>query len=96
MLSSHPDLDAIYSISDTQTFGAVKAITAVHKDPVKAGTVIDASVGQFPFEVGALAVEAEVAVAEGKTVDKQVISPLVMVDETNVDTFTADQRELPS
>ena len=109
MLSSHPDLDAIYSISDTQTFGAVKAITAVHKDPIvvsfdaqpealkdiKAGTVIDASVGQFPFKVGALAVKTAVAVAEGKTVDKQVISPLVMVDKTNVDQFTADQRQLP-
>jgi ribose transport system substrate-binding protein len=108
MLSSHPDLDAIYSISDTQTFGAVKAITAVHKDPVvvsfdaqpealkdiKAGTVIDASVGQFPFKVGALAVKTA-AVAEGKPVDKQVISPLVMVDKTNVDQFTADQRRLP-
>ena len=82
MLSAHPDLDAIYSISDTQTFGAVKAITAVHKDPIvvsfdaqpealkdiKAGTVIDASVGQFPFKVGALAVKTAVAVAEGKTV----------------------------
>jgi ABC-type sugar transport system substrate-binding protein len=34
MLSSHPDLDAIHSISDTQTLGAVKATTAVHKDPI--------------------------------------------------------------
>src|SRR3954447_25329299 len=109
MLSSHPDLDAIYSISDTQTFGAVKAITAVDKDPIvvsfdaqpealkdiKAGTVIDASVGQFPFKVGALAVKTAVAVAQGKSVDKQVISPLVMVYKTNVDKFTADQRQLP-
>ena len=34
MLSSHPNLDAIYSISDTQTFGAVKAIQAVGKEPI--------------------------------------------------------------
>jgi ABC-type sugar transport system substrate-binding protein len=57
--------------------------------------VIDASVGQFPFKVGALAVKTAVAVAEGKSVEKQVISPLVMVDKTNVDKFTADQRQLP-
>jgi ribose transport system substrate-binding protein len=109
MLSSHPDLDAIYSISDTQTFGAVKAIDAVHKDPIvvsfdaqpealediRAGTVIDASVGQFPFKVGALAVKTAIAVAQGKTVAKQVISPLVMVDKSNVDQFTSDQRRLP-
>jgi ribose transport system substrate-binding protein len=109
MLSAHPDLDAIYSISDTQTFGAVKAIQAVHKDPtvvsfdaqpealkdIKAGTVIDASVGQFPFKVGALAVKTAIEVAEGKTVAKQVISPLIMVDKTNVDEFTANQRKLP-
>jgi ribose transport system substrate-binding protein len=109
MLSSHPDLDAIYSISDTQTFGAVKAIQAVGKDPIVvsfdaqpealkdigAGTVIDASVGQFPFKVGALAVKTAVAVAEGKNVPKEVISPLIMVDKANVGEFTADQRKLP-
>jgi len=109
MLSAHPELSAIYSISDTQTFGAVKAIEAVHKDPIvvsfdaqpealkdiQSGTVIDASVGQFPFKVGALAVKTALSVAEGKTVPKQVISPLIMVDKTNVAQFTADQRKLP-
>jgi ribose transport system substrate-binding protein len=109
MLSSHPDLDAIYSISDTQTFGAVKAIQATGKDPVvvsfdaqpealkdiEAGTVIDASVGQFPYKVGALAVKTAVEVAQGKTVPKEVLSPLIMVDKSNVGQFTADQRKLP-
>jgi ribose transport system substrate-binding protein len=109
MLSSHPNLDAIYSISDTQTFGAVKAIEATGKDPlvvsfdaqpealkdIESGTVIDASVGQFPFKVGALAVKTAVEVAQGKQVPKQVISPLVMVDKSNVTKFTADQRQLP-
>jgi ribose transport system substrate-binding protein len=109
MLSSHPDLDAIYSISDTQTFGAVKAIEATGKDPIvvsfdaqpealkdiEAGTVIDASVGQFPFKVGALAVKTAVEVALGKQVPKEVLSPLIMVDKSNVGEFTADQRKLP-
>jgi ribose transport system substrate-binding protein len=109
MLSSHPDLDAIYSISDTQTFGAVKAIEATGKDPIvvsfdaqpealkdiEAGTVIDASVGQFPFKVGALAVKTAVQVAQGKQVPKEVLSPLIMVDKSNVGEFTADQRKLP-
>jgi ribose transport system substrate-binding protein len=109
MLSSHPNLDAIYSISDTQTFGAVKAIEATGKDPIvvsfdaqpealkdiQAGTVIDASVGQFPFKVGALAVKTAVEVAQGKQAPKEVISPLIMVDKSNVGEFTADQRKLP-
>jgi ribose transport system substrate-binding protein len=109
MLSSHPSLDAIYSISDTQTFGAVKAIEATGKDPIvvsfdaqpealkdiQAGTVIDASVGQFPFKVGALAVKTAIEVAQGKQVPKQVISPLIMVDKSNVGEFTAGQRKLP-
>jgi ABC-type sugar transport system substrate-binding protein len=109
MLSAHPELSAIYSISDTQTFGAVKAIQAVGKDPIvvsfdaqpealkdiESGTVIDASVGQFPFKVGALAVKTAISVAQGKTVPKQVISPLIMVDKSNVGQFTADQRKLP-
>jgi ribose transport system substrate-binding protein len=109
MLSSHPELDAIYSISDTQSFGAVKAIEATGKDPIvvsfdaqpealkdiEAGTVIDASVGQFPFKVGALAVKTAVEVAQGKQVPKEVLSPLIMVDKSNVGEFTADQRKLP-
>jgi ribose transport system substrate-binding protein len=109
MLSSHPELDAVYSISDTQTFGAVKAIEATGKDPIvvsfdaqpealkdiEAGTVIDASVGQFPFKVGALAVKTAIEVAQGKQVPKEVISPLIMVDKSNVGEFTADQRKLP-
>jgi ribose transport system substrate-binding protein len=109
MLSSHPNLDAVWSISDTQTFGAVKALQAVHKDPtvvsfdaqpealkdIKAGTIIDASVGQFPFKVGALAVRTAVDVAEGNPVDKEVLSPLIMVDKTNVDQFQANQKTLP-
>jgi ribose transport system substrate-binding protein len=109
MLSSHPDLNAIYSISDTQTFGAVKAIEAVKKDPtvvsfdaqpealkdIKAGKIIDASVGQFPFKVGALAVRTAVDVASAKPVEKEVLSPLIMVDKTNVDDFESSQKELP-
>jgi ABC-type sugar transport system substrate-binding protein len=57
--------------------------------------VIDASVGQFPFKVGALAVKTAVAVAEGKQVPKEVLAPLIMVDKSNVGDFTADQRKLP-
>jgi ABC-type sugar transport system substrate-binding protein len=73
---------------------AVGSAARRRKD-IKAGTVIDASVGQFPFKVGALAVKTAVAVAERETVAKQVISPLIMVDKTNVHKFTADQRQLP-
>ena len=34
MIFYDTEIYEIYSISDTQTFGAVKAITAVHKDPL--------------------------------------------------------------
>ena len=36
-----------------------------------------------------------VEVAQGKTVPKEVLSPLVIVDKSNVGQFTADQRKLP-
>jgi hypothetical protein len=45
--------------------------------------------------VGALAVKTAISVAQGKAVPKQVISPLIMVDKTNVADFTANQRKLP-
>jgi ribose transport system substrate-binding protein len=109
MLSAHPNLAAIYSISDTQTFGAVKAIEATGEDPtvvsfdaqpealadIKAGKVIDASVGQFPYKVGALAVKTAADAAHGDDVPKEVFSPLVMVDKDNVGQFESQQKDLP-
>jgi ABC-type sugar transport system substrate-binding protein len=45
--------------------------------------------------VGALAGKTAFEAAEGKTVPKQVLSPLILVDKSNVSQFTADQRKLP-
>jgi hypothetical protein len=40
-------------------------------------------------------VKTAIEVAQGKQVPKEVISPLIMVDKSNVGEFTADQRKLP-
>src|SRR5919109_1063116 len=67
MISAHPDIDAVFSTSDSQSLGAVKALKAAGKDPVfvsfdaqapvvkaiRAGDVIDASVAWSAKEIGA-------------------------------------------
>jgi ribose transport system substrate-binding protein len=97
MLSAHPDIDAVFSTSDTQTPGAVAALKADGVDPVfvsfdaqpevveaiAAGAVIDASVAQSAKEIGTAAVKAAVGAARGEPVEKRTIVPVTVVDESN-------------
>jgi ribose transport system substrate-binding protein len=97
MISAHPDLDAVFSTSDSQSLGAVKALKAAGKDPVfvsfdaqapvvkaiQAGDVIDASVAWSAKEIGADAVRAAVAAARKEPVEKRTLVPVTVVDEDN-------------
>jgi ribose transport system substrate-binding protein len=97
MISAHPDLDAVFSTSDSQSIGAVKALQAAGKDPlfvsfdaqpavvenIKSGAVVDASVAWSAREIGADAVKAAVAAARGQQVEKQTLVPVTVVDESN-------------
>ena len=97
MISAHPDLDAVFSTSDSQSIGAVKALQAAGKDPlfvsfdaqpavvddIKSGAVVDASVAWSAREIGADAVKAAVAAARGETVEKETLVPVTVVDESN-------------
>lgn len=96
MISAHPDLDAVFSTSDSQSIGAVKALEAAHEDPlfvsfdaqrpvvkdIESGVVIDASVAWSAKEIGAEAVKAAVAAARDEPVEKQTTVPVTVVDET--------------
>src|SRR5215217_755382 len=96
MISAHPDLDAVFSTSDSQSIGAVKALQAAHEDPlfvsfdaqrpvvkdIESGVVIDASVAWSAKEIGAEAVKAAVAAARDEPVEKQTTVPVTVVDET--------------
>ena len=97
MVAAHPDLDAVFSTSDSQSIGAVKALQAAHQDPlfvsfdaqppvvkdIESGTVVDASVAWSAREIGADAVKAAVAAARRRSVDKQTLVPVTVVTKDN-------------
>jgi len=97
MISAHPDLDAVFSSSDTQSFGAIEALEAAKQDPafvsfdaqpeaveaIKAGKVIDASSGWSARTIGSEAVKAAVAAARGEQVQAERIIPVTVVDAGN-------------
>jgi ribose transport system substrate-binding protein len=97
MISAHPDIDAVFSTSDSQSLGAVKALKAAGKDPVfvsfdaqapvvKAimnGEVVDASVAWSAKEIGADAVRAAVAAARDEPTEKRTLVPVTVVDKDN-------------
>jgi ribose transport system substrate-binding protein len=97
MISAHPDLDAVFSTSDTQTLGAIEALKAARKDPqmvsfdaqpdavkaIRSGRVLDASVAWSAKQIGGDAVEAAIAAAQHKPVQKSQMVPVTVVDSTN-------------
>jgi ribose transport system substrate-binding protein len=97
MLTAHPDLDAVFSTSDTQSVGAIEALKAAHKDPtfvsfdaqpeaveaIKAGNILDASSGWSARTLGSEAVKAAIAAARGEKVPPSKLVPVTVVDKTN-------------
>ncbi len=93
--TAHPDIDAIFSVSDGQTLGALQALSAddrpifvsfdAQPDAVKqivAGK-LDATVAQFPDRMGKLGVEAAIQLAQGRTVPKTVDTGVELVTDDN-------------
>jgi ribose transport system substrate-binding protein len=97
MLARHRDLDAVFSTSDSQSIGVVKALQAAKEDPVvvsfdaqpaivkdiESGTVVDASVAWSAHEIGADAVKAAVAAARKQAVEKTTLVPVTVVNADN-------------
>lgn len=96
ILAAHPDVDVIFSTSDTQTMGALPAIKAAGVDPlvvsfdaqpeavkaIQAGT-LDATAGWSAKALGAAAFNAAFAAAQGKPVEKKQTIPTTVVDKSN-------------
>lgn len=94
MLQAHADIDTVFAASDLMALGAVEAIAAAGKTgkirvvgfdalddakkAIEAGTM-DASVAQFPYEMGKAAVENAVKVLAGETIPSNVMVKLEMV-----------------
>src|SRR4051794_26814874 len=99
MLQAHPDIDALFACSDLMALGALEAIAAAGKtgkirvvgfdalDDAKkaiAAGAMEASVAQFPSEMGRAAVESAVKVIHGEKVPDDIKVKLDLVTKDNV------------
>ena len=85
MLQAHPEIDSVFACNDMMALGAVEAIAAAGRTgkirvigfdavddarkAIEAGSM-DASIAQFPSEMGRLAVETAVRLVRGEKVPK--------------------------
>ncbi len=99
MLQAHPDIDTVFAASDLMALGAIEAIAAAGKTgkirvvgfdalddakkAIAAGTM-DASVAQFPYEMGKAAIESAVKVMNGETVPVDIMVKLEMVTKNSL------------
>ena len=83
MLQAHPDIDTLFACNDMMALGAIEAIRAAGKtgkirvigfdavddarEAIKQGTM-EATVAQFPREMGRIAVESAVKAIRGEPV----------------------------
>jgi ribose transport system substrate-binding protein len=94
MLQAHPTIDTVFAASDLMALGAIEAIAAAGKSgtirvvgfdalddakkAIQAGTM-DASVAQFPYEMGRAAVESAAKIIAGETLPADIMVKLEMV-----------------
>ncbi len=98
ILQAHPDLDTVFACNDMMALGAIEAIAAAGRtgrirvlgfDAVQdarkallAGTM-DATVAQYPDEMGRVAVETAVKVLKGEAVPPEVVVRIGLVTREN-------------
>jgi ribose transport system substrate-binding protein len=99
MLQAHPDIDSVFACSDLMALGAIEAIAAARrtgkirvigfdalddaKKAIAAGTM-EASVAQFPADMGRAAIESAVKVIRGETIPAEIKVRLELVTKDNV------------
>ena len=98
-LQAHPEIDTVFACSDLMALGAVEAIAAAGKtgrirvvgfdalDDAKkaiAAGSMDASVAQFPAEMGRAAIESAVKVIHGEKLPDEIKVKLELVTRDNV------------
>ena len=99
MLQAHPDIDSVFACSDLMALGAIEAIRSAGKTgtikvigfdaledakkAIAAGTM-EASVAQFPSEMGKAAVESAVKVIHGEKIPEDIKVKLELVTKDNV------------
>jgi len=102
ILTSHPDIRAVFATNDQMALGAMEAIAARNLTgkiilvgfdatqeavrAVKAGQM-HAVVAQHPFEMGRRAVEAAIKVLRGEPIEKRIDTGTTLVTRENADEF---------
>jgi ribose transport system substrate-binding protein len=102
ILTSHPDLRAVFATNDQMALGAMEAIAARNLTgkiilvgfdatqeavrAVKAGQM-HAVIAQHPFEMGRRAVEAALKVLRGEPIEKRIDTGTTLVTRENADEF---------
>lgn len=102
LFTANPDMDSVYATGEPALIGAVAAVqaqglekqikvfgwdlTSHSIEGIDQGFVV-AVVQQSPFGMGQAAVEAALAAASGKAVEKVVDVPVTIVTQDNVDQF---------
>ena len=102
LLTSYPDLDAVFATSDQMALGAMEGVAAQRpggeflvvgfdagKEAVRAvkSGAISAVIAQYPANMGKQAVEAAVKTIRGEAVDKVIDTGTKLVTRENADDF---------
>jgi ribose transport system substrate-binding protein len=99
ILHAHPNLSGFFAVNDLMALGVADAVRAAGKtgdvtiigvdgipealDAVRSGS-ISATISQYPYVMGQMAVEACVAAARGAQVPARVDAPIAVVTKSNV------------
>ena len=102
LLTSHPDLNAVFATNDQMALGAMEGVAAQHLSgkifvvgfdagkeavrAVKSGTV-SAVIAQYPANMGKQAVEAAIKAIQGQPVPKVIDTGTALVTKENADEF---------
>ncbi len=99
ILQSNPDVRAIYAANDTMALGAAEAVRAAGLegqiiiigtdavpealDAIREGRMTG-TVAQYPYEIGVLAVENAIKLAEGRPIPMSIDAPIRLLTAENV------------
>ncbi len=102
-INAYPDLDGVFCINDPTARGAIAALKEANKIKsvkvvsvdgsdegksfIRAGEMV-ASAAQEPTTIGAKTIETAYNLLAGKTVEKDVIIPMHIIDSSNVGAAT--------
>ncbi len=100
LLKANPNVKGVFAANDTMALGAAQAVRNADLsgevkvigvdgieqalEAVKSGK-LEGTVTQYPYVEGQLAVQACQALALGKKIPRRIVSPVALIDKSNVD-----------